>query len=275
VTPDAAWAGALAALAAALGGLLVPRVVARLPEPEPEPESESESPPAPGGEPEPGGTHPAPRGEADGDVTAVSPDRPTAPPVPPKIPYAELAARPGLAWRCGLVAAIAAGAMGLSRGLEPDLPVWVFLAVLGVALGYVDWRTRLLPMRLVTPSYGVVVVLLLGAYAVERDDNQALRALIAWVAVFAIYFLLWFIYPRGLGYGDVRLSGLLGLALGWLGWQAVVVGTYAGFLLGAVGGGLLVLLHVVDRRGYPFGPFMLAGALLGVLLAGGDLAFWD
>ncbi len=195
--------------------------------------------------------------------------------MPPKIAYAELAARPGLALQCAVVAAAAAAAMGVSRGLEPDLPVWIFLAVLGVALGYVDWRTRLLPMRLVTPAYGVVVALLLVAYAVERDNAQALRAVIAWVAVFAVYFLLWFVYPRGLGYGDVRLSGLLGLSLGWLGWSAVVVGTYAGFLLGAVVGGVLVLFRVVDRRGYPFGPFMLVGALLGVLVAGGDLAFWD
>jgi leader peptidase (prepilin peptidase)/N-methyltransferase len=159
--------------------------------------------------------------------------------------------------------------MGASRGWQPDLPVWVFLSVLGVGLGYVDWRTRLLPARLVLPSYLVVGALLLVAYAAERDADRLVRALLAWAAVSGIYFLLWFVYPRGLGYGDVRLSGVLGLALGWLSWPAVVVGTYAGFLLGAVIGGVLSMLRVVDRRGYPFGPFMLVGVVFGVLAADG------
>ncbi len=83
---------------------------------------------------------------------------------------------------------------------------------------------------------------------------------------FAAFFLLWFIYPRGMGFGDVRLSGVLGLALGYLGWSEWGVGLYGGFLLGAVIGGVLSLLKVVDRKGYPFGPFMLVGALLGVLV---------
>ena len=149
--------------------------------------------------------------------------------------------------------------------------MWTYLSVAGVAMGYVDWRTRLLPVRLVVPSYVVVGLLLLGAFAVERDTDQLVGSLLAWVGVFAVFFVLWFIYPRGLGYGDVRLSGLIGMALGWLGWSAVLVGTYAGFLLGAVIGGVLALLRVVDRRGYPFGPFMLVGVVLGVLAAGNDL----
>ena len=70
---------------------------------------------------------------------------------------------------------------------------------------------------------------------------------------------------RRLRGGDVRLSGVLGLVLGYLGWGPLLVGVYAGFLLGGVGGGLLTLLRVVDRKAYPFGPFMLLGALVGVL----------
>ena len=163
-------------------------------------------------------------------------------------------------------------------GCAPDLPVWIYLAVLGVALAYVDWRTRLLPIRLVAPSYGVVAALLVVAAAVDWADGgqrgaAARRASAGW-SVFAIFFVLWFIYPAGLGYGDVRLSGVLGMALGWLGLPAVVVGMYGGLLLGAVIGGVLALAKVVDRKGYPFGPFMLVGAFLGVLHAGGDLVFW-
>ena len=81
-----------------------------------------------------------------------------------------------------------------------------------------------------------------------------------------LYLLLWFVYPRGMGYGDVRLSGVLGIALGHLGWGELVVGVYGGFLLGGVLGGVLALLSKVDRKGYPFGPFMFLGALVGVVV---------
>ena len=87
-----------------------------------------------------------------------------------------------------------------------------------------------------------------------------MRTLVAGAAAFLVFFVLWFIYPRGMGFGDVRLSGLLGLVLGYLGWSEWVVGLYGGFLLGALIGGVLSLLKVVDRKGYPFGPFMLVGA---------------
>ena len=63
-----------------------------------------------------------------------------------------------------------------------------------------------------------------------------------------------------MGFGDVRLSGVLGIALGQLGWGPLIVGVYSGFLLGGVIGGLLSALRLVDRKGYPFGPFMLVGA---------------
>ncbi|MBA2738276.1 MAG: prepilin peptidase [Nocardioidaceae bacterium] len=234
---EALSAGVAAAVTAFAGGLLVPTLIARLPEPSPAP----------------------------------------LPAVAAKISYADLAARPRLRWWCAGVAGALAAAMGSSRGWVPDLPVWVFLAVLGVALGYVDWRTQLLPARLVAPAYVVVGVLLAAAAAVSWYDGgrEALtRAGLGWVIVFAIYFVLWFVHPRGLGYGDVRLSGVLGMALGWLGSEAVVVGTYAAFGLGAVVGGLLSLAKIVDRKGYPFGPFMLVGAFLGVLYAGGDLSWW-
>ncbi len=87
-----------------------------------------------------------------------------------------------------------------------------------------------------------------------------------------LYFLLWVVYPRGLGYGDVRLSGILGIILGYLGWGELLTGIYAGFLLGGVGGGLLSVLRLVKRKSFPFGPFMLVGALVGVLWGDAVLA---
>ena len=80
------------------------------------------------------------------------------------------------------------------------------------------------------------------------------------------FFVLWFVYPPGLGFGDVRLAGVLGIALGNLGWEALLLGIWTGSLLVGVLGLVLVRLGVVDRATTPFGPFMLLGALVGVLL---------
>ncbi|MDO9378564.1 MAG: A24 family peptidase [Nocardioidaceae bacterium] len=233
------------AVVAGAGGWLSPRLLRRLPEPPPD-----DDPPADDDAPD------------QGDGAA---DRPDAPPVPAKVPYAELASRPGLGVRLGVVAAVAAGGVGLVLGPDPSLPAWAFLSVLGVLLSYVDWTTRLLPFLLVAPAYPVTALLLLGGAAVSGDWSSLLRAGLAWVAVLAVFVLMWLVYRRGIGYGDVRLSGLLGMALGWVGWAEVVVGMYAAFLVGAVVGGLLSVAKVVDRRGYAFGPFMLFGAWLGVV----------
>ena len=103
-------------------------------------------------------------------------------------------------------------------------------------------------------------------WLVTRDTDDLVRAGWGWLLAGGLYLVLWFLYPRGMGYGDVRLSGILGIALGYAGWSELVVGIYGGFILGGVVGGLLALLRRVDRSGYPYGPFMLLGALLGVVL---------
>jgi len=188
--------------------------------------------------------------------------------------YAVLAGTRGLAGWVAALAALVAGSIGAVLGPDWSLPAWVYLSAVGVLLGFVDWRTKLLPYRIVAPSYAVVGLLLVLATAMTRDISAGTRALIAWVATFAAFFLLNLIHPAGMGYGDVRLSGLLAMALGWLGWAELVVGLYAGFLLGAVVGGVLALARVVDRKSYPFGPFMLAGAWVGVLAAPLTASWW-
>lgn len=182
-----------------------------------------------------------------------------------EVPYAELADSPRLSLRLAIGAAVVAGSLGAALGPDPSLPAWCFLSVVGVVLSYVDWRIRLLPFRIVAPSYAIVGASLVVAMFATGDYDAALRSLIAWIATYAVFTGMWFVYRKGIGYGDVRLSGVLAMALGWLGWSELIVGMYAAFLLGAFIGGGLAVAKIVDRKGYPFGPFMFAGAWVGVV----------
>jgi leader peptidase (prepilin peptidase)/N-methyltransferase len=229
----------------AAAGWWCPRLVASIPEPAPEP-AEAEA-------------------ERSADVPADGPaDRPALPPPPPKELYADIAALPGLAWKlavaCGLVAAALAAGVGWSWTLLFLLP----LAPIGVTLALVDWRTTLLPTRIIAPTYAVTIAGVLLATLAERSRDGLVHAAIGWAVMGGVFFVLWFIYPRGLGYGDVRLSGVLGIALGYLGWPELLTGVYGAFLLGGVGGALLSLVRIVNRKRFPFGPFMLVAALLAV-----------
>lgn len=206
-------------------------------------------------------------------VIALLPEPADADDARDKVSYRQLAASPRLGVTMALVAALVCTVLAGQLGWSAALPMWLYLGVAGTGLAYVDSRTRLLPTRLIAPSYVIVGALALAASAATGDWGALLRAAFGWVTAGGLFFLLWFVYPKGMGYGDVRLSGVLGIALGWLGWAELIVGVYAGFVLGALGGGLLALLRVVDRKRYPFGPFMLVGAVVGVLI-GPAVAAW-
>ena len=110
------------------------------------------------------------------------------------------------------------------------------------------------------------------ASLVEGDWWPFVRALIGMVSGFAFYFLLAFVYPAGMGFGDVKLAGVLGMVLAWFGWAELVVGAFLGFLLGGVVGVLLILARRGSRKSMiPFGPYMLLGTWIGIV-AGGPLA---
>ncbi|NEC92972.1 A24 family peptidase, partial [Streptomyces sp. SID12501] len=136
---------------------------------------------------------------------------------------------------------------------------------------------RRLPNAIVLPSYPVAFVLLALASANPggpSDFSALLRAVLAGAALLVFYVVLRVVYPAGMGLGDVKLSGVLGLYLGWVGWSAVVVGAFAAFLLGGVYGVALVVLRRAGRKStLPFGPWMLLGAAVG-LVAGPAVAGW-
>jgi leader peptidase (prepilin peptidase)/N-methyltransferase len=209
-------------------GLLVPDIIARVPEPSPaEPTAVEE-------------------GAAGQPSVADETDE-------PKELYAAIAARRGLRWKTALATALVGALVGARVGWSSALFPLLYLAPVGVALA--------------------VIALSVAAAWSAGDWSPLVTAAWGWLVAGGTFFLLWFIYPRGMGYGDVRLSGVLGIALGYLGWAELLTGVYAGFLIGGLGGFLLARLRIVDRKAYPFGPFMLIGAVVGIL-AGPGVAAW-
>ena len=171
--------------------------------------------------------------------------------------------------RYPVVEALTGGLFALTAwrlGTDAALPAYLYLVAVGVALALIDLDVHRLPDALTLPSYPVALVLL-GAAAVAEGDWQALlRAVIGGVAAYGFYFAVWFAYPAGMGFGDVKLAGVIGIYLGWMSYGVLVTGLFLGFLLGAVISIGLVLLAGAGRKTrVPFGPFMLAGTYLGIL----------
>jgi len=134
-----------------------------------------------------------------------------------------------------------------------------------VALALIDIDVHKLPNAIVLPAYAVGAVLLTSASIVSGEYSVLLRAGIAMAALFLAYFLMAFLYPAGMGLGDVKLAGVLGLYLGWVGWGAVIVGALGAFILGGIYAFVLILGKRANRKsGIPFGPWMLVGAWLGI-----------
>lgn len=159
-------------------------------------------------------------------------------------------------------------------GVGWALPAYLWLGGAGVALAVIDIQHRRLPNSITLPSYAVVGALLLLPAGLEGAWPDYLRAWLGALALGGAYLLLVLIYPKGMGMGDVKLAGVLGLALGWFGWPAVIVGGFLAFVLGSIGG---VAVMTATRGGretkIPFGPYMLVGALLGLWL-GQPIADW-
>ncbi len=152
-------------------------------------------------------------------------------------------------------------------GPDVALPAYLYLAAVGLALALIDLDVRRLPDVLTLPSYAVLGGLLLVAAVLGSDSGHLLRAALGGLAMYAVYFGLRLAYPAGMGFGDVKLAGVLGMATGWLGWQEWAVGLFAGFLLGGVWSLALVAAGRASRKtAVPYGPFMLLGCLLAVLV---------
>ena len=171
---------------------------------------------------------------------------------------APLAERPHSGWGAIAVAVVA----------------YLYFAAISIALTLIDLDTHRLPNAIVLPSYLVAGVLFALACLLGADWSALLRAAIGGGILYAFYFILRLIRPGGMGGGDVKLAGVVGIYLAWLGWGPLIVGAFAAFLLGGVFGLALLLARRAGRRSaIPFGPWMLVGAWVGII-AGDTIARW-
>jgi len=156
---------------------------------------------------------------------------------------------------------------GLTR-----LGTLLWFAAATIALSAIDLMTHRLPNAIVYPTIAVAIAGGLAEAALALDATMALRVLAGSGILFGGYLVLALAWTGGMGLGDVKLAAALGALLGAVGWGSLAVGAFAGFLLGGVASVILLIARRVDRRsGIPFGPFMLAGAWVGVVI--GESAF--
>ncbi|WP_405777707.1 prepilin peptidase [Streptomyces sp. NBC_00859] len=167
------------------------------------------------------------------------------------------------------VTALCCAALAAAAGPVPELAVWVLLAPALVLLALVDRAVQRLPDVLTLPIAGATAALLGVAALLPGARGSWPTALLGGLALGGGYFVLFLINPNGMGFGDVKLAAGLGVALGWYGWGVLLLGTFAGFVYGALYGVGLILRGRAGRKSsMPFGPFMVAGAFTGLLLGG-------
>ncbi|MFJ9035250.1 prepilin peptidase [Streptomyces sp. NPDC102406] len=166
-----------------------------------------------------------------------------------------------------LCTALVCALLAAATGTRPELGAWLLLAPLCVLLATVDFAVHRLPDVLTLPLAGLALAAL-GAAALLPEPGGSWRgALLGALGMAAFYLVLHLISPRGMGFGDVKLAVGLGAALGWYGLGVLAIGVFAGVL----GNGLYAAVLVVTRRAgrrteIPFGPFMIMGGFVGVLL---------
>jgi leader peptidase (prepilin peptidase) / N-methyltransferase len=242
------WQAAAACLVAcAVLGWFVPKLVARLPEPQPEPVPAAEESDLP----EPS--------------AARKPFERSLPPAPDKVRYAEIAAAPRLALWTAAWSGLFGASFGAALGWTGALLYLVPLVPIGVALMIVDWRTTLLPTRIIHPTYVLLAVLIPAAALVDQDLDSLYRAGWGWLVIGAWFWVFWWLF-NAWGFGDVRLARVLGPALGYLGWYEMLMGLALILLVGGIGGLLLGIATRDLRRRVPYGPFMLVGSALAVVI---------
>jgi leader peptidase (prepilin peptidase)/N-methyltransferase len=184
-----------------------------------------------------------------------------------RIPEDEAEHAPGRPWWPGLatgaLAALAAVAVG-DLAQWAALPAFLLFAWLTVGLVWIDLDVHRLPVGLVVPSGGALLVLLAVA-SLASGGSRWLGAVVGAAVMGAVYLLLGLLPGGGVGGGDIRLAPVIGALLGWLSLGHLVVGMAAGFLVGGVTAVVLLLGRRVGlKSSIAYGPAMCLGAWVAV-----------
>jgi len=164
-----------------------------------------------------------------------------------------------------LVPRYSTGDPGTMWALGIVIVAFLYFAAISIVLTLIDLDTHRLPNVIVLPSYLVAGILFTIAAWLTGDWGALLRAGIGMAAMYLFYWLLRLAKPSGMGGGDVKLAGVLGIYLGWIGWGALAVGAFAAFLFGGVFGIALMVARRAGRKtAIPFGPWMILGAWAGI-----------
>jgi len=146
-------------------------------------------------------------------------------------------------------------------GFNWDVPAFLLLFAGLLALSWIDVEHLVLPKRVVYAQLVMVAAALLADALITHQWQRLLEAVACSIGWFALFFILNLINPHWLGFGDVRLALVLGLALGWLGFGDVVLGFFAANLIGAVVGVALIIAGTIERnRPIPYGVVLSLGA---------------
>jgi leader peptidase (prepilin peptidase)/N-methyltransferase len=192
-------------------------------------------------------------------VERVPEKQPMRPALPPRRPAS------AREWWVVIGTAGLYAAMGSRWGADWVLPAYLVLVASLVAIAVIDLQLYIVPNRIVYPTLAAAIPLLIGAALLDHHTGAIRSAAIgsasAWFGLLVVHL----IQPRGMGFGDVRLSAILGLYLGWISVRLVLWGMLAGFLLGAVIGlGLIAFGGRGRKEAVPFAPFLAAGTLLAI-----------
>lgn len=160
---------------------------------------------------------------------------------------------------------LSALAARIHPGLVLAAACW--LALCSVPLAFIDAAVRRLPDVLTVPAFVGTALLLLVAAVADGNWHTLARAVLGGIALAGFCLVLTLISPSGLGMGDVKAAAGLGVMLAWHGWVPLIAGSFAGFALAAVYGAVLLISGRATRTSqFPFGPFMIAGAFLVILV---------
>jgi leader peptidase (prepilin peptidase)/N-methyltransferase len=167
--------------------------------------------------------------------------------------FAGIGARFGISWTGVGEAALAAGL---------------------VVLAFIDLDHLLLPKKIVYATLTVVAAVFVAGAATGPQWHRLVVAVISAVVPWALFFVINFVSPRAMGFGDVRLALLIGFGLGWLGAGYAFLGFLVASVLGSVVGVTMIALGKAGRRTpIPFGTFLAAGAVVAAL-AGAPVVNW-